>query len=190
MPEFTNPYDAVIADLEAKRAQIDQYIEIMKQMREISALPTVSVATLGIGPNVSVTSVSGSGQIDMDSIPSDAFFGMTIVDAAIKFLGMVRKPQPTKTIIEAFERGALKGKKYPTVYGVLNRRKDQAGDIVNVNGDWALAEWYGSTKRKISVPKASLTPSPKEMEEEAADRIISAAGDPHVPTELKGTLVE
>ena len=158
MPEFANPYDAVIADFESRRAQIDAAIQFMRNMREtmgtVLAVP-IPGATMPMG-----ASSASAADFDFGSIPSDAFYGLTIVDAAIKFLGMVRKPQPTNKIIDAFERGALKGKKYPTVYGVLNRRKEQVGDIVNVNGDWALAEWYGGGKTK-SMQRVKLL-SPEE----------------------------
>jgi hypothetical protein len=83
---------------------------------------------------------------DMEKIPSDAFFNLSIGDAAVKFLKMVnRKPQGTKVIKEAFERGGLKGKSYATVYSVLNRRQTQEKDVVNVHGDWGLASWYAKS---------------------------------------------
>src|SRR5689334_11990381 len=110
MTDFTNPYDAVIADLEAKRAEIDSAIQVMKRLRD----------TMGSAPRVEAQTIQVA-YAGVSDIPRDAFFGMTIVDAALKFLRMVgRTPQPTKTIIEAFDQGGLKNKNYGTVYGVLN----------------------------------------------------------------------
>jgi hypothetical protein len=151
MSDFTNPYDAVISDMEAKYAELGAAIALMKRLRDslggapIAASPTGGLVTTG-------------GVVDLESIPSDAFFGLTIVDAAIKFLHMAaKKPQSTNAIIEGFERGALKGKNYSTVYGVLNRRAKTDGDIVNVHGDWALAEWYGPKRRGVSsVPRSAM----------------------------------
>src|SRR5258708_15767667 len=150
MPEFPNPYDVVIADLEAKRAQIDTAIETMKALK-VRMSPALS------GGTVSYMAPANGSQhpqpFDMDKIPSDAFFNLTIGEASIKFLKMVnRKPQGTKTIMEAFERGGLKGKNYPTVYGVLSRRQKQEKDVVNVHGDWGLASWYGKNN-----PGADIT---------------------------------
>jgi hypothetical protein len=141
MAELTNPYDLVIADLEVKRSQIERAIEMMKGLKETIAGITPVVA--GSIP-YSSPPVNGSHQpFDMEKIASDAFFDLSIGDAAVKFLKMVnRKPQATKTIIEAFERGGLKGKSYASVYGVLNRRQSQEKDVVNVHGDWGLKSWY------------------------------------------------
>lgn len=152
MTDFTNPYDAVIADLEAKRAEIDSAIQVMKRLRD----------TMGSAPRVEAQTIQVA-YAGVSDIPRDAFFGMTIVDAALKFLRMVgRTPQPTKTIIEAFDQGGLKNKNYGTVYGVLNRRAREEGDIVNVHGDWGLAEWYNVT------PKGKKTrPTVKKTEIEA-----------------------
>jgi len=151
MPELMNPYDLVIADLEAKRAQIDAAIETMKGLKEMMA---------GISPVVSggvfynPPPINGPQQpqpFDMEKISSDAFFNLSIGDAAAKFLKMVnRKPQGTKIIIEAFERGGLKGKSYASVYSVLSRRQNQEKDVVNVNGDWGLASWYAKSGAAIS----------------------------------------
>ena len=152
MPEFTNPYDAVIADLEAKRAEIDSALQLMKRLREGVGSTTISATAL--------PSTNGNSP-DLSVIPSDAFFNMTIGDAAVKFLSTwaSRKPQGTRTIVDALDQGGLKGKKYQTVYGVLNGRRGRQGDVVNIHGDWGLAEWYGSAKKKIkiSVPTSSLS---------------------------------
>jgi hypothetical protein len=162
MPEITNPLDAAIAHLEQQKAEIDALIQSIKRFRDSGGLPSVPV-----GQQLLAT----GNAVDLDSIPSDAFFGLTIVDAAIKYLHMVgRKPQSTNAIIEAFERGALKGKNYSTVYGVLNRRAKTEGDIVNVHGDWGLQEWYGSAKKRAAIPipkrGASLNPDDFADEEE------------------------
>ena len=154
MPDINNPYDAVIADLEAKRSEIDAAIALMKRLKD----------TVGAAPSTSVPfSVSGAymgGTTDLSTIPSDAFFGLTIADAAIKFLAQWggRKPQNTNTIIDALEHGGLKRAAYTTVYGILNRRAKRQGDVVNVKGDWGLAEWYGPPKTKAVPPRVRLLP--------------------------------
>jgi hypothetical protein len=169
MPEITNPYDAVIADLEARRAEVDSAINLMKRLKE-------SVSTWG-GIQVPI----GSGTLtetqvaESENIPSDAFFGLTIADAAVRFLDKWanRKPQATNVIVEALERGGQKRSKYTTVYGILSRRAKKEGDVVNVKGDWALAEWYGggtkSPKRRnsLSFPKSALTPTADKTPAEA-----------------------
>jgi len=157
MPEFTNPYDAVIADLEAKRAEIDNALQLMKRLRDGVGTGLAPITAVAVG-----LPVGRSGDHDLSLIPTDAFFNMTIGDAAVKFLEefSMHRPQNTKTIIEALAAGGLKGKAYPTVYGILNRRAERQKDVVNVHGDWGLAEWYGPAKTqkriKIGVPASSL----------------------------------
>jgi len=142
MPELTNPYDAVIADLEAKRAEIDSALQLMKRLRDFAGAATMLASPPSNRPSAPIA--------DLTDIPSDAFFNMTIADAAVKFLAAwaSRKPQNTHTIIEALAHGGLKNKAYPSVYGNLHRRAAKVGDVVNVHGDWALAEWYETARAK------------------------------------------
>ena len=42
----------------------------------------------------------------------------------------------------ALEKGGLPPVKYNTLYAILRRREKQVGDIINMQGDWALKEWY------------------------------------------------
>lgn len=118
-------YEAVLADLQDRRAKIDAAIEAVKGI----------VAALGIHP-------SGSRITGLKDIPSDAFFTMSIADAALKYLGMVKSKQSTEQILEALERGGLPPMKYDSVYTLLRRRANQVGDIVRVGDDWGLAAWY------------------------------------------------
>ena len=176
MPDITNPYDAVIADLEAKRAEIDAAVRLMKKLRDRIGMSVADDA--GSGWKDEIQLALGAE----NDIPSDAFFGMTIADAAVKYLGKWtnRKPQSTKAIIEALGRGGLKGKAYPTVYGILNRRKEREGDVVNVHGDWGLAEWYGAgpaakkqRRKKSGIPVNDLVEA--EEEENAAKEVEQQA---------------
>ena len=132
-PEPIN-YAAVLADLEAKKQQIEVAIAAIKMIAAQSGN-----APLG-GPG-------GSG-------PS-AFLGMSIPDATKKHLTTVRQKQSTQEIMKALEAGGLPASKYSTVYAVLRRRESQVGDIINMKGDWALAEWYPNYRFKKSTDEES-----------------------------------
>ena len=95
---------------------------------------------------------------------------MTIADAAVRFLaGWANgKPQNTNTIIDALERGGLKRKNYTTVYGILSRRAKKEADVVNVNGDWGLSQWYGGNAKPGKRRIRFVTPSAEAQE--AAER--------------------
>ena len=67
MAELTNAYDLVIADLEAKRAQIDRAIEMMKALKETAS--GISTAVAGVIPSATVPSNGSSQQpFDMSKI--------------------------------------------------------------------------------------------------------------------------
>ena len=50
--------------------------------------------------------------------------------------------------MDAMTEGGLPESKYNTVYAILRRRERQIGDIINMKGDWALAEWYPNYRRE------------------------------------------
>ena len=120
MAELTNAYDLVITDLEAKRTQIERAIEMMKALKETIAGISTAVASVGVAPSNPAPN-NELQPFDISQVASDAFFDLSIGDAAVKFLKMVnRKPQSTNTIVGALARGGLRGKTYASVYGVLN----------------------------------------------------------------------
>jgi len=123
-------YAAVLADLEARKAQIESAIAAIK-----------SIAAQGGG-----TSPDGGGST---SIGPSEFLSMSIPDAAKKFLGRVKQKKSTQEIIDALTAGGLPPTKYTTAYNILARRQKGVGDIVNMKGDWALAEWYPNHRFKV-----------------------------------------
>lgn len=121
-------YNAVLADLEARKNQIDAAIGAVK-----SILASAGVITNGSG---------SEGVIRPENIPSHAFLSLSIGDATKKFFEMVKSKQTLPQIMQALERGGLPPAKYNTVYAVLRRRENQVGDIVRMGDEWGLTEWY------------------------------------------------
>jgi hypothetical protein len=151
-------YQKVLADLEEKKAKIEAAIEGIKVM---------------LGHSVTGPILNGGGSARADSIPSDAFFGMSIVDAAKKYLRMVKSKRTTADIVAALERGGIthSSKNFTnTVYAGLFRDEKQGGDIVRVGKDWGLAEWYPG-KRRIKVKTI------EEIEEEEKMKDKEETGD-------------
>ncbi|MGC2447437.1 MAG: hypothetical protein WA477_07325 [Candidatus Sulfotelmatobacter sp.] len=129
-------YEAVLADLKARRAQLD------------SAIAAIEGITGQIGTSPS-GGPGGGGYVG--GMPAhDAFIGMSIPEAAKKHLTAVRKKLSTQDIMTALEAGGLPPSKYSTVYAILRRRENQVGDIINMKGDWALQEWYPNYRNKKS----------------------------------------
>jgi hypothetical protein len=128
-------YAAVLADLEARKAKIESMIEGIKSILAQDGSP----------------SPDGGGST---SVGPSAFLGMSIPDAAKAHLYKVKQKKSTQEIIDALTAGGLPPSKYTTVYNILTRRQRQVGDIVNMKGDWGLAEWYPNHRFKTSKEEA------------------------------------
>ncbi|MCK0148553.1 winged helix-turn-helix domain-containing protein [Marivita sp. S6314] len=129
-----SPYLAVIADLEAKRDELNRTIENLRQMAGISA---------------SVVKQETERQQTEDQAPiidgDNPFLGMKVYDAAKVILANKRKPMSPSDLVDAMEAGGLllTGNKTNSVGSILNRRQKQVGDIVSPQrGMWGLKEWY------------------------------------------------
>lgn len=138
-----DPYETVLADLKAKRAEIDQAIAVIERVRgTIGATETSAIA---------LKSANNGDQIE-----GNAFFGMTITDAAKKVLGIRQRKMSNVEIANDLKAGGLALQSTDaanTVGSVLTRRFQQVGDIVKVGrGLWGLREWSPHIRYK---PKAS-----------------------------------
>jgi hypothetical protein len=149
MPTGNVNYNAVLADLEARKAQLDTMITGVKLL----------LASGGGSANGHV-----EGVISPENIPTHAFLTLSIADATKKFLDMVKSKQSVPQIAQALERGGLPPAKNNTVYSVLRRRESQFGDIIRVGDEWALASWYPNNPnlRKRTPDKTSPRKSKKK----------------------------
>lgn len=139
----TVDYVAVLADLEAKRSQIDAAIAGISVMLG-QAAPPASIGAQGAAGN------SGGATAE---IQPDSFFSLSIPDAAKKYLGMRKRTATTPEIVEALRRGGQQNagsENYSITVGtVLNRAYTNGTGIVRVSrGTWGLAEWYPNKPRK------------------------------------------
>lgn len=150
-------YDVVIADLEDQILELQTAIEVLKRQRDKGPspqgmAPAPSVEGVVVKMPVVRTPVPRTPALE-PSIPSDAFFGMSLVDATKKYLGILKKPQGTKAIVDALERGRLQHSSkslYSTLFTVLTRRASKDGDIVKIGLEWGLTEWYPGLRRKVA----------------------------------------
>jgi DNA-directed RNA polymerase delta subunit len=133
-------YDAVLADLEAKREQIDA---------AISAIQLIRGAGGGSGGGASVAS---------GVVASNAFFTMGIGEAARKYLEIVKGKATVQQITKALEQGGMPPLKINTVYAALRRREAVTGDLIRVGEEWGLKEWFSN----ISLPKPTRTKGKKK----------------------------
>lgn len=142
-----DPYEAVLADLRAKREQIDQTINLLSAMRggvAVSASLSVSPAN---GVETGVVETAGM------------FLGMSIVDAAKKLLAARKRTMSNSEILAELKAGGLvlTGADPLNVVGsVMTRRFNNIGDVVRVGrGTWGLKEWYPGRNFKASTKPSS-----------------------------------
>lgn len=127
-----DPYAAVIADLELKRAQIDQLIESLKAFRQAGIIPpTMQNTDLTTGKDA-----------------AGEFAGKSMADATKIILLRNGQPMNNAAILEALEEGGLKSESQQplnTLGSILNRRMNEVGDIIRVGrGIWGLKQWHSS----------------------------------------------
>lgn len=125
----------VLADLESERAGLDAAIAVIRRKMG-SAAPAES--TPAAAPAEPATRVFFSEL----ELPSDAFFGMSIREAARKYLSVAKGKRPTKDMCAALLRGGFQTTAQnfaATLYSALSRQDDV---FVRVGGDWGLVEWY------------------------------------------------
>lgn len=151
-------YNAVLADLEAKRTAIDSAIAGVRQMLNLGA----------------EQGVAASGAPERKNQPSavrfDSFFQMSLPASIIKFLGMATVPQSVSEITKALLDGGFKTTSknlMPIVGSNLSRMKSN-GEVVNIDGKWGLASWYPAARSAPAKPKGKRRGKSKKAESKQA----------------------
>ena len=152
---LNNPYAAVLADLLAKRDEIDKAIKVLEAM---SGIRSFSLASTPQQLSTPATSDSADGQLSSD-LGKGAFLGMSIVDATKKLLAMRKQTMGNPEIARELAAGGLVMQSIDpvnTVGAVLSRQFHKSGEIVKVSrGTWGLKEWYPNQSFKPSAKAAS-----------------------------------
>jgi len=121
-------YAAVLADLEAKRAQLDSAISSIKI---IVAQTGIMAATAPPLPRIA----------GLSQVPPRAFVGLSISAAVRQLLEMMQRRMSVREIMRGLQAGGLKPSKYRNVYSILRQREADKADIIKVDRRWGLAEW-------------------------------------------------
>jgi HB1, ASXL, restriction endonuclease HTH domain len=158
--QIVDPYEAVIADLESKRDQLNQTIQML---RAAQGLATVAGVAAPAAPTPPPSTTEGPG----------AFLGMTVADAAVRLLGLRKTPLSNPEIVQAIRAGGVilnSAEPVNVVGSILNRRASTQGDIVRVGKTWGLAEWYPNAGRfQRQKKRGSEIPLPKEESDSGDD---------------------
>lgn len=129
----SNPYAAVLRDLRARRAKIDEAIAVIEAMAGESGLGDAGPAQTEIRP--------------------DTFFNLSVPKAVVKYLGMTnRTPKAPQDIVSALEQGGQTQANYMNVYSALKRLR-RSGEMQKLpSGEWGLSDWYPNAKRPTKRP--------------------------------------
>jgi hypothetical protein len=137
MPDPIN-YEAVLADLEAKREQLDAAIASIRAI---------------MGPAGALVRAAVPRIAELSQIEPDAFTGLSISVASHRLLEMIQRKLSTKEIIRGLRAGGLKPSNYHNVYAILRQREAYKADILNEEGFWGLAEWNPGRKPRSNYAK-------------------------------------
>lgn len=141
----SDPYAAVLADLEAKRDQIIAAIETIKAVRgPLNALNNIvlnGVKRGAIAADAGTVIITGNGL----GIGPSTFKKLSVPHAALKYLSMRQQPASHAEINQALKDGnqsSSDGKHFGAVlYSALTRLKTRGIIARELDNRWGLAEW-------------------------------------------------
>ena len=121
-------YAAVLADLQAKRVQLDSAIASIKVLMEQTGVMAATAPPL---PRIA----------GLSQVPPRAFVGLSISAAVRQLLEMMQRRLSVAEILKGLVAGGLRPNKYRNVYSILRGREASQADIIKVDRRWGLAEW-------------------------------------------------
>jgi hypothetical protein len=125
-------YVAVLADLETRKAALDAAIAGVRAI-----LGQGPVEGLPLPPGVKPGGL-GAGQ---QEVTPGVFHGLSVSQAAKKYLEMTKEKQKTAAIAKAIRKGGIEttaSNFYANVFNTLKRSKD----FRKLGPHWVLAEWH------------------------------------------------
>jgi len=137
-------YAAVLADLQAKRIQLDSAIAAIKVLMEQTGVMAATAPPL---PRIA----------GLSQVPPHAFVGLSISVAVRQLLEMMQRRMTIREIMQGLQAGGLKPSKYRNVYAILRQRESDKADVIKVDKKWGLAEW------NPELPPRSNLISPKKQ---------------------------
>jgi hypothetical protein len=132
-------YKSVLEDLRARRDALNVAIQALEAIsgEPLSAMPAI--------PSPSVPASARSQRREAE-IEHDTFVGMSVVDAAARYLEMVGRPaRSVEEITAILNRGGLNSNE-GTVQTLLSRSHRGSNPVVRRagRGTWGLPSWYTS----------------------------------------------
>ena len=176
--ELKQHYLAVLEQAERERAELDTFIAMCRKKLN---MPIESTPL-----NKPWAPVFGSDEEDepkQESLDSDSFLGLTIPDAAKKYLAMIKKKQTAAQISQALISGGVDSTK-TTITSILAREDGKMDStVVRVGrGEYGLTEWYGPNfKEKRAEKERKREQDVEDRAGEIAEEMIKDHADEQDP---------
>lgn len=172
----TLDYGTFIADLEAKRAALDQAIASLRAVMASGALAVnASDSMPGMADSVSVALHGGE-------VPAGAFLAKSIPEATKLYLSIVKRKQTTREIADALRKGGMETTSANfegIVAAGIHRASKKDGEIVKVGRAWALAAWYPSGIRAAAAKETRKARKPRKARTQKSAKIAAKPAAPH-----------
>jgi hypothetical protein len=149
-----------LLQLTSKRDELSKAIEAVEALLKVaggtdfieSAIASIVKKSLGsISSPPSDTNGDDGEIVDTLTIREDQFFGMTLMDAVMAYLALVKKPKSAQDLIDAIKSGGYlfqTSKPLASITSTLNRSHHTGGPVVRTGKNtFALAEWYSGRQR-------------------------------------------
>jgi hypothetical protein len=171
-PDAPNAYDVVIASLEGERQRLTDMIHALRRIKNLGIPFEATKALMSNEPN--------NPAYMAQNIPHDAFFGMTIPDAARKYLtwGGSRKTKSNAELCDGLRAGGFQTSAVnfsESVRSTLSRNND----FVKIQGQWGMREWYGDrgTRKPRRITSVNIQAENENVEHDSGDVSVEEAKD-------------
>ncbi len=142
---------------------LQEYLKTLESQRTALTIQIAGVrAALGMQGENGATLPSptfqplGGTSAEPGQIRSDAFFKMSIPEAVMAYLDIMKKPQSPKAIADGLKAGGILSEAkhfYANVFTALKRLRVQ-GLVVNTkSGGWGRSDWYEGRSGSDATPK-------------------------------------
>lgn len=155
------PLDIYEPVIWALKAQIEEWQKMVERLEWMRANGTVGGAPVLATAQPAVSKNGGP------VFSNDSFFGLTIAEAAKKYLGAIKKTASVRAISDALIAGGLKSAAKNPVENVRSTLSRMPAFVL-INGEFGLAEWYPGRKAvlKQRSPSQQATTAGEQSEED------------------------
>lgn len=142
-----NDKELMLKGLESELEQVDSEIEVLENRREALYATIEGIQTL-----ISLNGGSVPVKPERPQFPRNAFKDLGIVEAAVKYLGIVKRPQTTREVVDALILGGKKSdsKNFADMARVtlIKESEKEKPRIKWKDHKWELPEWSKKEEEK------------------------------------------